>query len=253
MSAELFEELFKQTEDFIAVSFKRNIDYVDGETDNVDLTEFVSDIVTYLHFSKIDVVASSAGLHLLGENKNPHIHYHAIIRADSISSFNKNQTFISNPSKHRKQYKLLDVSMKTKPLSGKEPKFQFLSYPYKEGRPISNLQGSGVMINVFDGKPMKKEMTDFLLQIGKTLYDEANAKNLIRDKCEERKKESFLELLNLGRTSGQNFKTFRELQIWFEENYIDKLADDEMVDIQNYKKNLQKVAVKLKVCKTYDF
>lgn len=249
--SDLFEELLTPVEDFLCVSFKRNIDYVEGETENYELADLVTTITSYLRDSKIQVVASTAGLHLLGENKNPHIHYHVIIRSDSISSFNKNQTFISNPSKHRKQYKLLDVSMKTKPLSAKEPKFQFLSYPYKEGRPISSY--TSILISVFDGKKMSQTMIDFLMKIGKTLYDEAQAKNLIRDRSDERKKESFLELLNLGKNSGKVFTTFRELQIWFEENFIDKLPDEEMVDISNYRKNLQKVSVKLKVCKTYDF
>lgn len=251
----MIESFLEDAKDYYAVSFKKNIEYDAENTTDDDLYDEICQYPGYLSDSKIEVVASTAGLHLLGKNKIPHIHYHAVVKASSIGKHNKNQTFLTNASKHRNDRGLMDkdLGVSVKPLDTKLPKFQFLSYPFKEGRPILCSVGKA---NMYNGKRMTKGMIQFLVEIGKSLYESSIAKNLIRDKHEERKKNSYLELLDLVKSSTIIFKSFRQLQEWAEEHYIEKkIEDDERVfiEVANYKKNLQSVAIVLKICKTYDF
>lgn len=250
--AELLEEYFAESNEYLAISFKKNVEYEEGDTYDYIGAENVGGLILYLRNSKIDIKASTCGLHLEGKNKEPHIHFHAIIPISCISKENRNSTFISNPSKHRKDKSFFDTwSMKSEPLDAKQPKFKFLSYPFKEGRNISTAGSS--CLATFSGKPMVKAMVDFLVSIGNTIYEEEKAKNLIRDKSEERKKQNYLELLELGENSGITFKNFRHLCEWYEVNWVEKMDREKPLDISNYKKNLQSISVKFKICKSYDF
>lgn len=239
--AVMIEKELDKSEDFLCLSFKKNYedDFKMGDEE-----EDVSTCQLYLNESGVATIASTAGVHFMGENRTPHVHFHAIVMKSTVP-----KTMISNASLHRKRssysVELSSITMKSTPLVARNPKFYFLSYPYKEG----NVGREG---NRWKGKQMKSCMIDFLRKIGKTLYEEQCAKNLIRERSEERRQNDYLELLNLVRDSGIQFSSFRSLQIWAEEHYIEKIPPEKMIDIVNYKKNLQKVGVALRIVKTYD-
>lgn len=245
---EQFEEFIPDDSMVINVKYNFNIEEGDELIDSLRLIPF-HDIETYVKDLEVTILFSSVGYHLLGERKQPHIHYHFI-----TTPFHPP----SNPSQHRKRWaKKVDASMdflnasfKFQSLDGTRPKYQVLSYPLKEGHIINRLR-KGDNYYVFNKAPMTKEQIFFLRDVGKSIYDKEQGLKLRQDKCEERKKVALHSLYELCEANKNHFNTYREMVVWLEDNYIQKLSLDEKPDINHYRTNCQKIANtlgKLKYC-----
>lgn len=228
-------------DDSSVIDVKINNSGADDDVDYWAISKYIEDLGCQILFS-------SAGVHLLGENKVSHIHYNFITTRVNAPS---------NPSQHRKRWLLKNeetssfdnVSFKFHPkIDVKKPKYFILSYPLKEGHRLEPKS----FIYKYLGKPMKKNEIDFLSEIGKSIYETECGLNLKRDKCEERKKLALQDLFKICSDNCSNFSTFREMAIWLDSNYIENLPLEDLPDPRNYKTNIQKVAVKLKILKYSD-
>lgn len=230
-------------EDATCISVKVNIPDYDASDCNFIPPAF-SALMAYLKDSGVEVLACSSGLHLNGRNEIPHIHYHIV-----ANHYNEP----SNPSQHRKRwlakkgnevYDFEDATFKYQRLDVNKPKFQFLAYPLKEGHMLR------LKYYLYDGDKMTSEMKKFLLSVGKTIYETQCALRLRQEKCKERKQLALSELYDICKL--QPFKSFRDMMVWLDTNYIDTLELEDMPDPKNYKSNCQKIAVKLKILKYSD-
>lgn len=242
--AYVFEENIGKND--FCVSFKLNI----PDMDDIEQRHYVTKIIQYMK-ANADVQMYSHGIHLEGKRNIPHIHIHFIIT--SSVGWTKVMT---NASQHRKRWFVKEgleypegkvLEMKSQPVDPLQPKFHFLAYPMKEGKYFKN----GDFFS-FLNSPMTTEMRKFLVDYAKNIYDQKVAHDLAADKSEERKEIKYSEILNIARkfTGG----SFRDFQVYMEDNYITKLIDagDSVPDIDNYKKNLKRAAVQLKFFKTYE-
>lgn len=235
-------------EDFIpddatCISVKINIPDYDPSDCNFTAPHW-TDIKNYLMDSGVEILCASSGIHINGKKQIPHVHYHII-----ANHYNEP----SNPSQHRKRWlaktdnktcSFGDSSFKYQPLEQNKPKYQFLSYPLKEGiiLPLRHY--------IYDGKPMLKEMRNFLLEVGKSIYEKNVALHLRQEKCQERKQLAFKELYEL--VGERTFSNFNELCDWFDENYLFKLEYDDIPDPKNYKTNIKKIGIKKRLIRTRD-
>ena len=241
-----FEEFIP--DDSMVINVKYNFDIPEGENiEDVLRSIPFFDIKKYVEDLEVTILFSSVGYHLLGERKQPHIHYHFI-----TTPFHPP----SNPSQHRKRWakkleasmEFLNCSFKFQSIDGTQPKYQVLSYPLKEGHLI---KFNTKLYYIFNKLPMTKEQILFLKDVGKTIYDKEQALKLRQDKCEERKKVALHSLYELCEQNKNKFNTYREMVIWLEDNYIAQLTLDEKPDINHYRTNCQKIANtlgKLKYC-----
>lgn len=242
-----FEQLIP--DDAMVINVKLNFDIPEDDVETLNcLRELpLFDIKKYVEDLDVKILFSSVGYHLLGERKQPHIHYHFITTAFHPPS---------NPSQHRKRWakkteasmEFLSSSFKFQSIDTSQPKYQVLSYPLKEGHAIKhNLKTN----YIFNQLPMTKEQILFLKEVGKSIYDKEQALKLRQDKCEERKKVALHSLYELCEANKNKFNTYREMVIWLEDNYISSLSLDEKPDINHYRTNTQKIANtlgKLKYC-----
>ena len=120
------------------------------------------------------------------------------------------------------------------------PKYHVLSYPLKEKLMIEEYTKA---LYIDRGTPMKLDKIAFLMEVGKTIYENALASHHRNDLCEERKKNRLLELQEI--VKNQKFNNFRDMVLWLDDNYINNLDVHELPDFRNYKSNCEKVAVKL--------
>lgn len=225
-------------DDSMVINVKYNLE----EGQDVDDINYY-DIKKYVLDLGCDILFSTAGLHLKGENKKPHIHYSFI-----TTSFQPP----SNPSQHRKRWaKKVDADLQFLETSWKfhhkidlsKPKYNVLAYPLKEGNMIKVHNWKDLYI--YEGVSMTKENIKFLLDYGKTLYDTSLAMRLRQDKCEERKKNALNDLAKLCKDNIDEFGNYNEMVIWLDINYISTLSLEEYPDPRNYKINCQKIAVSL--------
>lgn len=240
--AEEIEELLPP--DAVCLSVKVNL--AEDEYDEKNFTPpYFASILAYLKDSGVAVLASTAGVHKEGRNQIPHIHYHFICERFSPPS---------NPSQHRKRWlskkdndssDLGEASFKYQKLDTRYPKYQFLSYPLKEGLMVPKFYYPYLM--TFDGKKMSNEMIDFLKKVGQTIYQTQAAIRLRQEKSQQRKQLALQDLYEICKD--HTFPSFKAMLIWLDENYIDGLDLDEYPDPKNYKVNCQKVAVRLGLLK----
>ena len=216
---------------------------------DMELFPFV-DLKQYLDDNEIVVKYSSYGLHLKGENKRPHVHMNMIVFPFNIKKI------MQNASQHRKRWydknienqideQFMNLTFKFYQfLDPLKPKYSTLSYPLKEGLHIY-----GKHFSNYAYQNVNKEMFDFLLSVGTSIYNKEVGLHQRQDKCEERKQCALQDLFRLCNDNKSNFGSYREMSIWLDINYIDKLDINEYPDPRNYKTNLQKIAVKLKLMK----
>lgn len=237
-------------DDCMVINVKYNFEIEDEYTaddamNNVPFYEFAK----YVRDLGCEILFSSAGYHLNGDNKQPHLHY----------NFITTQFFPpSNPSQHRKRWaKKSDASLEFLHASWKfhhkidktTPKYSVLSYPLKEGHDIKHHRKS---IYLYDTLPMTKEQIQFLKDVGKGIYDKELGLKLRQDKSEERKKNALLGLYGLCLDNKEKFSTYRNMVVWLDTAYIEPLEIEEYPESKNYKSNCEKIAVKLKKLKYSD-
>lgn len=214
------------------------INYKPDEDTSEEPEEFYS-IQSYLTDLKLEIIYSTMGLHLNGENKKPHLHYHLIVKELPSG------TFQSNNSQHRKRWMAKDenqdFSFENTSIrfpKKENPVWQHLAYPLKEGHILKK----GI-------RNLNKEKLEFLLEYGKNLYQVSLGNRARQDACEERKKVSLNTLAKLLGEHKSEFTDYRTMVLWLDINYIEKLPLEEYPDPKNYKTNCQKIAVNLGILK----
>jgi len=232
------------SDDLMVINVKLNFE-VDLEEDiKYSLRENVPlmDIRNYVIDLGCEIMFSTIGFHLNGENKQPHIHYHFITTAFKQPS---------NPSQHRKRWlnkqnnphpAFVNCSFKFQQIDKKKPKYSVLSYPLKEGTPVLHYKEKTFIYNKL---PMTKEQINFLVETGKAIYDKELGLKLRQDKCQERKKQSLTDLHDILKDHSNEFSTYLEMVRWLDKNYISTLSLEEYPDPKNYKTNCQKIAISL--------
>lgn len=242
---------------YASISVKYNLQNYDASSSMEHiLQEFPLDTCNqYFRDSGVELKYSSMGLHLQGEKKRPHIHYHCIV----LISPKDYRSITNNASQHRKRWitKLqkseedfeesfsdLTFQFKQELESGK-PKYSTLAYPLKEGNYFYNQK--------FGFKNISKPLFEILLELGTTIYNKELGLHIRQEKCEERKKNALIELQAICEAGKEHFKSLREMVIWLDHNYIDTLSISDYPDPKNYKTNCQKIAVHLKIARYSDF
>lgn len=222
-------------DEYRCISIK--INFAPGEYDassNSNIPEELYSVQGYLRDSGVDIIYSSCGLHLNGENKRPHIHYHIIAKSLPTG------TFQSNNSQHRKrwlakegnEYSTFEHTSIRFPKK-ENPVWCHLAYPYKENLPIKR------------GEKNIAKYRQFLIGYAVNLYQISLGNRAKQDASDERKKVALLSLAKLLEDNKSEFTNYREMVIWLDTNYISKLSLEEMPDPKNYKTNCQKICVYL--------
>jgi len=230
-------------EEYRCISVK--INYKDGEYDEENKEQPPDDfhsVSSYFSDCKLEIIYSTMGLHLNGENKKPHIHYHLIVKELPSG------TFQSNNSQHRKRWlakegnEVFGFENTSIRFPKKEnPVWQHLAYPFKEGY----IQKRGV-------KNLNTKQIEFLKDYAINLYQVSLGNRARQEACEERKKVALNTLAKLCEEHKSEFTDYRTMIIWLDTNYIDGLPLDEKPDPRNYKTNCQKIAIHLGILKYSD-
>lgn len=191
-------------------------------------------VLAYLRDSNIDVVFSTCGLHLKGENKRPHIHYHLIVKALPTGTFQSNNSLHRNRWLAKEGNDVYSFENTSFRFPKKEnPVWQQLAYPFKEGLPIVK------------GIKNISKYKDFLMTYGTNLYQVSLGNRARQEACDERKKTALLSLAKLCEEHKSEFSDYRQMVIWLDTNYIDTLPLEEKPDPRNYKTNCQKICIHL--------
>jgi len=188
--------------------------------------------VSYIRDNKIDIVYSSAGIHLNGEHKKPHCHWHMIVKSLPTGSFRSNQSlhrkrWLAKEGNEHFSFDNVSFSFPKK----LEPVWQTLAYPYKEG--IECKSSAYPELKVGMTKPIK----NFLMEYGSNIYQVALGKNAKQDAYENRKKVALIEMLNFCKENRDRFKTFREMLELLEDDYLAKMSPEQKPKFNNYKEN----------------
>lgn len=236
-----FENLIP--DDSMVVDIKINLPDYNGENGFAlaDVGFHYMDLKQYILDLGCKILFSTAGIHLRGKNKMPHIHY------NMITTFCFPPT---NPSQHRARWvKKNNINLNTfenvsfkfhQKIDANSPKYSVLSYPLKEGIKV-NLASCFV----FDCKAMSRKYIDFLMEVGKAIYDKQMGLKLRQDKSEDRKNLALENLYQLCVENKNMFSNYKEMVVWLDTNFIAKLELKDYPDPKNYKTNCQKICVKL--------
>lgn len=209
------------------------VNYADEEYEEGSLEppDALYSVKAYLLDKKVDILYSTCGIHLNGEHKKPHAHYHMIVKALPSGEFR------SNNSQNRKRWlaKEGNESFSFDNVSFGFPKkldpvWQTLSYPYKEGLVCSQFNFG-----------LSSQIKEFLLEYGKNLYQVSLGKNARNEAHEDRKKKALLDILSFCKDRRERFNTFREMVELLEDEYLSKLPVDQKPTFNNYKENCYKV------------
>lgn len=200
-------------------------------------------VLAYFQDLKIDIVFATAGIHVNGKSKRPHLHWHLIVR-DLPSG-----TFQTENSKHRKrwlakegneEYSFDEVTFRF-PKKKEDPVWQVLAYPYKEGL-------------VCDHKPLqiiKKEFQSFLIAYGQDLYQVSLGLRARQDAADERRRAARDEMEEFAKAHRDRFSNWKEFKEFMEDNYLAKL--EVIPCFTQYKVNLQIVGRRLGIFRYCDY
>lgn len=216
---------------------------VDGHVTPVYLRDFLD----FLTDKEYHVFAYTTGLHTKGESGIPHHHYHFMMTADKGIMTNPAQTLQRWINKNKRP--INNCTMKWSQLDISKPRYQFLSYPLKEGcllRKFSKYTPAYFL----DGQPMSMGMVRYLRDVGKAIYDKAVALKLRQDKMVERRQLALRDLFLIVKE--QSFGSYRAMLEWLDDNYIATLELEQLPDPNQYKINCKKIAVKLGLLKYSD-
>lgn len=240
-------------DDAMVINIKYNIPDLDAEETlhQKVLDNFYIDTITeyLIDIPDLNIMFSSIGIHVNGKAQKPHVHYNLIVKKFDMKKVK------SNSSQHRKRWAdkhghdydeiFNDVSFKFhESLDTKKPKYFTLAYPLKEGIDLWEYDTASYRYNF---RPMTKPQFNFLKSVGCGIYNEQVGLHLRQDKCEARKKIALTDLYELCSKNKQEFNTYREMLNWLDVNYISTLEIYDYPDPKNYKTNIQKIAVALKL------
>lgn len=209
--------------------------------------QYIHDFLDFLKDKEYNVFAYTTGLHLNGKEKIPHHHYHFMMTTDKGIMTNPAQTLQRWIYKTKRP--ITGCTMKWSHLDLTAPKYQFLSYPLKEGnllRRFSKYTPSYFL----DGQQMSSGMIRYLRDVGKAIYEKSIALKLRQDKMVERRQLALRDLFEIVKE--QSFGSYRTMLEWLDDNYIATLELEQLPDPNQYKINCKKIAVKLGLLKYSD-
>lgn len=241
-------------DDSVVLNLKWNIPVIEENEimSKIDLYP-LDQILEYLKNCGLEILYSTMGYHLNGDKKLPHIHHNFICSSLPDKVY---KLLTQNSSLHRsrwfnKKYENYNASVFSqvtyrwhKKIDVESPKYSTLSYPLKEGHGLISQFPLGY-------KNISDDCYTFLLSCGTAIYNKEYGLHIRQQKCEERKKNSLIELFDL--LKNEKFSTYKEMLKWLDSNYISKLLITEYPDPKNYKTNCQKVGVKLGLINYSDF
>lgn len=207
----------------------------------------------YLSDNYGSIMYSSVGLHRLGKNGVPHIHFHFITDKsyESITSqarSNRKTRWLKDEEPVAVNF-IKDCSFMHKPFDAVYNPWSFLSYPLKEGHKT-------IRLCYYIG--ITSRILGFLLSIATTIYETQMAVRDRNDKAQQRRDDALDELEDWARDQRKKgaFETFREMQEHFEDLYLSEKMEKEGIhglpDVVNYNKNLKKVGKRLGIFRFCD-
>lgn len=241
---ERLEELIP--DDATCISVKINIPDYDPSDNNWSVLPNYSSIVNYLKDSGVEILASSTGIHMQGRKEIPHIHYHFIANhyVSPQNSSGHRTRWLKKKGNESERFPR-GISIKYNSLDEGLPKYQFLSYALKEGRRDIHQK-----YYTIEGKLMNEHMINFLARVGNEIYQSQLALRLRQEKHQERRELAYTELLDM--VEHLDFKSFRDLCVWFDENYLYKLDPESIPDPRNYKKNVIRIGIYKRLLTTFE-
>jgi len=231
----LADELSKSIlDDYRCISVKINYAKDEFVADDVQCPDELFTVMSYFRDSGLEIIYSTCGLHVNGENKKPHVHFHCIVKSLIAG------TFQSNNSQHRKRWlakegnEIHSFENTSIRFPKKEnPVWCHLAYPYKENQPL------------IKGEKNIKKYKQFLIGYAVNLYQVSLGNRAKQDASEQRKKEARLALGLLCEEHKSEFTSYREMTKWLDVNYIKHLSLEDIPKRSNYQDNCQAVAIKL--------
>lgn len=218
--------------DYDIILVKVNYDAEEYEDGSLEPPDNLHAVISYLKDKKVEIVYAAAGIHLNGEHKKPHCHYHLVVKSLPTGEFR------SNNSQNRKRWlakaenSVFSFDNVTFSFPKKlEPVWQTLSYPFKEGLVCNRKYQIG----------FTDTQISFLTEYGKNLYQVSLGKKAKQDAYEERKKCSLIELLEFCKNNRSSFITFRDMVEFLEDEYLAKMTIEQKPTLSNYRENCYKV------------
>lgn len=194
---------------------------------------------------------ASAGIHLKGKKKIPHVHWHLIMETDIKPK--------QNCSEHRKRWLVKnhydrtdfdEISVKYHAkLMPDTPRYSTLSYPLKEGLTVAPF----ARMYLYLGQPMDKQVIKFLRGVGKEINDVEAGINLRREKCEERKKNAYHATLEYAIEHKSKFSSYAGLKSFMNPYFRELLAADSNPTLKNYSEHLKLISISLGIAEASDF
>lgn len=208
---------------------------------------------TFLTDNYGEILYSSVGLHSLGKNGIPHIHFHFITNKsyESITSqarSNRKSRWLKEQSYETVNF-MKECSFMFKPFSESHTPWSFLAYPLKEGHRVHSL-------DYYIG--ITSRIIEFLLSIATTIFETAMAIKERNDKAQQKRDDTLEELEEWARDQKKKgaFETFREMQEHFEDIYLAEKMEKEGIhglpDVVNYNRNIKKVGRRLGIFRFCD-
>lgn len=210
----------------------------------------ITHLKDYIRDLGVEILYSSAGLHLKGKAKVPHVHWNLITtpleKIPSNPSQHRTRWLNKNPDARDALFKDISIQMHhTLDLS--RPKYSVLSYPLKEGHVLHEYNKNR---QYYVGLGLDE--IQMLTATGTAIYEAALAQQMRRDMSEDRRRATLHEMYDVAMEHRNSFTTFREMCLVLDLYFIENLDLEDFPDPVIYKKNCQRIAVKLELLKYSD-
>lgn len=181
----------------------------------------ISDKVIPASGDKFETLFRVCGRHT--DTKKPHLHFHAIVENVTFPKTFKRGNQSRDWEKATGNKFPEDVKFQVKEMKAEQTqKWNFLSYPLKEGDPIQY----STWVNIGD------EEYTFLLSFGTAEYDIAKAKRGYVEKAKIKAQTQLNNLEDLCRENSSEFHNIYTLIAWYDK-YLKKHREDGTIDIND--------------------
>lgn len=225
-----FETLGINVAGYSSISFKVNVDDLQG----YDPQRFCLALQSYVSENcQCEQMFMTAGLHENGKNEIPHYHV-------NFAVFGFKNT--SNESRRRKQYLEKTWGKTFEGLECKIREIQTISnledclkYPYKEKKTLT-------VSHMFGFTTIPREVVMYMMESAYALFLGQQANQRKKDRSSDRVKTILEQIDDLVRE--RDFTSYQQFKEFVAREYFTPLELHEMPDMANFKKQLEKVAVK---------